>query len=135
MISIEDRMMIHELISLHGHFVDEGRLDELSQVFSPDVIYDLDDFGFGALMGIDAVKNSAISLGDTNPVGHHITNIVLSEGNEENTIYSKSKGIGIKTDGSCGSVIYEDIIKKQSGEWRITYRKVIPRRKPLGGKY
>jgi hypothetical protein len=34
MLSLEDRMAIMELIALHGHLVDDGRLDELSRVFA-----------------------------------------------------------------------------------------------------
>jgi len=134
MISPEDRIIIHELISLHGHLVDDGRLDELGQVFSPNVVYDLQDFGLGKLQGLSAMQESARAMGDANPVGHHVTNVVLTEGEDGHTVNARSKGIGIKSDGSCGSVVYEDVIKKQQGEWRITYRKVIARRAPLGGK-
>jgi hypothetical protein len=32
--SLEDRLAIMELIALHGHLVDNGRLDELNRVFA-----------------------------------------------------------------------------------------------------
>jgi hypothetical protein len=134
MLSGEDRITIHELISLHGHLVDEGNLDELSLVFAPDVIYDLEDFGYGSLTGINSIRDSAIALGDANPVGHHTTNVILSEGENEYTVHATSKYIGIKADGSCGSGTYKDVVEKQDGQWRITYRKVLARLKPLGGK-
>jgi hypothetical protein len=40
-ISTEDRLAIHELISLHGHVVDDGDFSRLHEVFTVDVVYDL----------------------------------------------------------------------------------------------
>ena len=75
----EDRLAISELIALHGHIMDSGELDRLGDLFSPEVTYDLGDFGLGILQGIDAIRNAAIAMGDRNPVGHHVTNIILTE--------------------------------------------------------
>jgi hypothetical protein len=44
----------------------------------------------------------------------------------------QSKGIGIKADGTVGSVVYEDIITRQPDGWKISYRKVTARRAALG---
>jgi SnoaL-like domain len=78
-VSAEDRLAISELIALHGHIVDSAELDRLEDLFSPEVTYDLGDFGLGTLQGIDAIRNAAIAMGDRNPVGHHVTNIILTE--------------------------------------------------------
>ncbi|WP_330346936.1 hypothetical protein [Streptomyces sp. NBC_00582] len=45
-----------------------------------------------------------------------------------------SKGIGINTDGTSGSVTYEDTFVLTGQGWRISYRKVVARRVPLGGR-
>ncbi len=135
MISINDRVTINDLIFLHGHLVDAGELDKLDQIFSPDVIYVLEDFGLGCKKGCDSIIDSALALGNANPIGHRVTNVLLSEGVDENTVNAKSKYIGIKADGTCGSGTYEDIFKKNDNKWQIVYRKVISRRKALGGKY
>ncbi|MFF1292342.1 MULTISPECIES: hypothetical protein [unclassified Streptomyces] len=37
------------------------------------------------------------------------------------------------TDGSCGSVTYEDTVVRTGTGWRVSHRKVSPRRVPLSG--
>jgi hypothetical protein len=37
----------------------------------------------------------------------------------------------ISADGTVGSVVYEDVVRREPAGWRIAYRKVIPRRTPL----
>jgi hypothetical protein len=44
-LSIENRLLIHELLSRHGHLMDRGEFDRLDELFTPDVVYDLTDFG------------------------------------------------------------------------------------------
>lgn len=61
------------------------------------------------------------------------TNIVLTE-LADNQVHARSKGIGIRADGTCGSVTYEDTIVRGEHDWRINRRKIIPHRVPLGGK-
>lgn len=134
MIATEDRLSIYELASLHGHLVDEGRLDELDKVFIDDVVYDLSAFGMGVQQGIEAIREAALALGDNNPIGHHVTNIVIDNFEDDSTVHMRSKGIGIKTDGTTGSVVYTDVIKKHDGEWRIVSRKISLRRKPLSSE-
>jgi hypothetical protein len=132
MISLEDRVAITEVIALHGHLVDDGRLDELNRVFAEDVTHDLTAFGLGIHHGLGSVREAAEALGGANPVGHHVTNIVIVEVTDAHTVVTRSKGIGVRVDGSAGSVIYEDTVTKRDGAWRITYRKIAVRRKPLG---
>ena len=132
MISLEDRSAITELIALHGHLVDDGRLEELNLVFAEDVTHDLTAFGLGVHHGLSGVRHSALALGDANPVGHHVTNIVIVEVKDDDTVVTRSKGIGIRADGTAGSAVYEDTVTKRDGTWCITYRKITVRRKPLG---
>src|SRR6202034_4876506 len=44
----------------------------------------------------------------------------------------RSKGIGVMADGTAGSVAYDDIVTRQPGGWKISYRKVTARRAALG---
>lgn len=46
----------------------------------------------------------------------------------------RSKGIGVNTDGTVGTVTYEDTVVDDGEGWRISHRKVIPRRVPLNGR-
>ena len=132
-LNIEDRTVISELISMHGHLCDEGELDRLDELFTDDVVYDVTDFGQEPLTGVEAIRAAAIALGAANPVGHHVTNIVLTEG-ADGQVHARSKGIGIKMDGTSGSVTYEDTFVLTGQGWRISYRKVVARRVPLGGR-
>jgi hypothetical protein len=121
-----------DLISMHGHLIDAGELDRLDELFTADVVYDVTDFGFGPLEGLAAMRDAALALGAGNPVGHHVTNIVLTEVGEHR-VRALSKGIGINADGTCGSVTYEDVIVRGERGWRIGHRTVLARRAPLGG--
>ena len=132
-LNIEDRTVISELISMHGHLFDEGELDRLNELFTDDVVYDVTDFGQEPLTGVEAIRAAAITLGEGNPVGHHVTNIVLTEG-DGGQVHARSKGIGINMDGTSGSVTYEDTFVLTGLGWRISYRKVVARRVPLGGR-
>jgi ketosteroid isomerase-like protein len=121
----QDRIDINDLINLHGHLTDAGEL------FTADVTYDLDDFGLGSLHGRAALRAAALASGDGNPVGHHVTNVVIT-GIDDRSARVRSKGIGIKADGTAGSVVYDDIVTRQPDGWRISYRKVTARRAALG---
>lgn len=131
MISPEDRIAITELIAMHGHLVDAGHLDRLGEVFTEDVVYDVRPLGAAPIEGLAGLRAAAEALGDRNPVGHHVTNVVLTEGGDD-TVSALSKGLGVGADGSCGSVTYEDEVVRTQVGWRIRRRTVLPRRRPLG---
>ncbi|MER5792055.1 nuclear transport factor 2 family protein [Streptomyces sp. NPDC001980] len=131
-LALEDRLAITELVSLHGHLVDDGSLDRLEELFTADVVYDLTDFGQEPLFGVAAIQEAAWALGAANPVAHHVTNVVVTAW-ADGRVRVRSKGLGIKADGSCGSVSYDDTVVRTSDGWRISHRRVSPRRTPLGG--
>ncbi|TWV38549.1 nuclear transport factor 2 family protein [Streptomyces misionensis] len=130
-LALEDRLAIAELVSSHGHLVDDGCLDRLAELFTVDVVYDLTEFGQEPLHGVAAVREAARALGAANPVAHHVTNVVVSH-SPDGRVRVRSKGLGIKADGSCGSVSYDDTLVRTGDGWRISHRKVSPRRAPLG---
>ena len=131
-LSWEDHVAINELIALHGHLCDSGELDRLDEVFTADVTYDVSDYGFGILRGLASNRAAALALGDRNPVGHHVTNVILTE-QGPGLVHAHSKGIGVTTDGQCGSVTYDDVVVRGEQGWRISERIVRARRVPLGG--
>ncbi|WP_063020931.1 nuclear transport factor 2 family protein [Nocardia niwae] len=131
-LSVEDRLDITDLIARHGHIMDAGELDRMDELFSPGIVYDLTALGLGELRGIPALREAALALGDANPVGHHVTNVLVTA-SETDRVLVLSKGMGIAADGRCGSVTYEDVVVREPAGWRISYRKVVPRRVPLGG--
>ena len=125
-----DRLAIHELLALHGHLFDSGQLDRLDELFTEDVAYDVDAFGGGVLHGVGAIREAAERLGDGNPLGHHTTNVLVVELTDESARVT-SKGIGVATDGSVSTVVYEDVVRRTPGGWRLVSRTVRPRRRPL----
>ncbi|MEU7838035.1 nuclear transport factor 2 family protein [Nonomuraea sp. NPDC049129] len=131
-LSADDRAAITELISLHGHLFDEGEFDRLDELFTPDVVYDATDYGVGSLEGVAAILDAALTLGARNPVAHHVTNVVLTE-LADGKVRARSKGIAIMAGGTCGSATYDDVISYGDQGWRISHRKIIARRAPLGG--
>jgi ketosteroid isomerase-like protein len=128
-----DRTDINDLINLHGHLTDAGKLADYDELFTPDVTYDVSDFGLGPLHGTAAIRDAALALGDANPVGHHVTNIVITPV-DDRTAQVRSKGIGINAGGTAGSVVYDDVVTRQPDGWKISYRKVTARRAALGGQ-
>ncbi|MGW0229848.1 nuclear transport factor 2 family protein [Actinopolymorpha singaporensis] len=128
-LTTDDRLAIHELLALHGHLVDDGALDRLGEVFADDVGYDLTPMGGETLNGIQAIRASALDLGDRNPVAHLVTNIVVAEHDGEVT--ARSKFLGVRRDGSVGSGVYEDVVRRTPDGWRIAHRRVSLRREPL----
>ncbi|MER6514023.1 nuclear transport factor 2 family protein [Nonomuraea sp. NPDC001636] len=126
----QDRTDITDVIHLHGHLTDAGELDRADELFTPDVVYDLDDFGLGSLHGIAAIRAAALAAGDANPVGHHVTNILIMP-IDGRSARVRSKGIGVKADGTAGSVVYDDVLIRQADGWRISRRRVTAGRAAL----
>jgi SnoaL-like domain len=126
----EDREAITRLINQHGFLIDTGQLDQLHEIFTEGVVYDVSDFGGGVINGLEAMREWVLALGDRNPVGHHVTNIVLDEITGE-LVRCLSKGIGITVEGTVRSVTYDDHIERSDAGWRITRRAVKARRSPL----
>jgi hypothetical protein len=125
-----DREAITRLVNQHGYLIDTGQLDQLHQIFTAGVAYDVSDFGGGVIDGLEAMREWVLALGDRNPVGHHVTNIVLDE-ITDGVVRCLSKGIGITVEGTVRSVTYDDHIERSDAGWRITRRTVKARRSPL----
>jgi hypothetical protein len=127
---VEDRLDITELIARHGQLVDAGEMERMGEVFATDVVHDLTDFGMGIVTGLDLFR--APDPGIEHPVGHHVTNTVLTA-LDDGRVRAWSKGIGVRADGTAGSVVYEDLVERRPEGWRIVRRRILVRRVPLGG--
>ncbi len=127
----QDRADITDLINLHGHHADAGDLDAMCGLFTADIVYDVHDLGFGELVGAAAIREATLAVGQANPVGHHVTNIVISP-LDDRSARVRSKGLGINADGRTGSVTYDDTVTHGPEGWRIAQRTVTARRAALG---
>jgi hypothetical protein len=125
-----ERLLIHELINLRGHLVDEGNFDRLAELFTEDVVYDVTALGGGRLLGPAAVAEAARAMGEKNPLSHHVTNVVVTRltGDRATAV---SKGLAVLSDGGTGSVLYRDELIRTRQGWRIAIRTVLPRTRPL----
>jgi len=129
-LNVENRLEIYELLALHGHLMDAGDFDRLDELFTKDFVYDIEALGYGSLQGAEALVEASRALGDDNPLGHHVTNALVI-GGDENEATVRSKGIGILTNGTSGTVIYKDVVRRTATGWRIARRTVLPRPRPL----
>ena len=55
MLTTEDQLALHQLISLYGHIIDERQFSRSHELFTHDVRYDVTDFNAGVHVGIDAI--------------------------------------------------------------------------------
>lgn len=127
----QERIRITDLINLHGHLLDAGDVDGVGELFTPDVVYDVTDFGFGSMHGTAALRDYLLELGQGNPIGNHVTNIVITP-IDERSARVRSKGLGVRADGMARSVVYDDVVTLRPEGWKISHRTVTLRRKALG---
>jgi hypothetical protein len=127
----EDHRAVTDLICQHGHLVDAGAFDRLDELFTADVVYDVSDLGGEPLVGIAAIRDAGLRLGAGNPVGHHVTNVVIDDGDPGGPVTARSKFLGVRGDGTVASGVYEDVIVRTPSGWRIGHRTVVARRTPL----
>jgi len=127
-ITAEDRLAIHDVIASHGHVVDDRDWDRLGELFTDDVVFDLEDYGYGTLRGLAAMRELARAGQDdkAQPLGHHVTNIVIT-GQDRETVRARSKALAVMPDGASGTAVYEDTLRREEQRWRISHRKVTPR--------
>ncbi|OZM81986.1 nuclear transport factor 2 family protein [Pseudonocardia sp. MH-G8] len=126
-LTADDIVAIQQLVALHGHLVDARELHRLDELFAPDAVYDVTAMGQGTIRGVPEFRAVAEAFADDerNPVGHHVTNVVVTEG-VDGTAHVRSKGIGVLRDGRAGSVVYVDRVARTDGGWRIAARQVLP---------
>lgn len=126
-LTTDDIVAIHQLVALHGHIVDGREWDRLGELFTPDAVYDVTALGQGTIRGVEEfrVVSAAFADDERNPVGHHVTNVVVTEGADGGAAV-RSKGIGVLRDGGTGSVVYADRVTRTPDGWRIAARQVLP---------
>jgi hypothetical protein len=125
-----DRLAIHELVSLHGHLADDRRSDDLGLLLTSDASYDVTAYGLGIVRGLDALIELFSSAPGDQPVGHHVTNVVVTADPDlDNRARVRSKGLSVMADGRAGSVVYEDEVVRTTNGWRVSARVVVPSRR------
>ncbi len=113
--------MIHELLALYGHLIDDREFWRLNEIFTVDAEFDLRLYGGTSYSGLDAIIKM-MQESDEHPLAHHTSNIVISIDSE--IVSVKSKGIGVGYKGRVGSVVYRDVLINTDSGWRIQQRSV-----------
>ncbi len=148
-ITAEDRLAIHDVIALHGHVADDRDWDRLDDLFTHDAVLDLEDFGYGTLHGLQAIRDLSRGSQDDKgqPLGHHATNIIVvgqvgqdgqdgqdrqdrqdrQDGQDGEGVRARSKALAVMADGTSGTAVYEDVLRREAHGWRISHRKVVAR--------
>lgn len=137
-LSAEDRLEIQDVIALHGHLCDATRYDRFDEVFTPDLEVDVSDLGLQPLPAGDPSRSrldtyiaAAGRRGHGSTLALHVTNIIIGEDHDGARAWSK--GLTVDQDGSVASFSYEDQFVRTGQGWRISRRKVSPRRQPGHG--
>jgi hypothetical protein len=125
-LTTDDRLAIHELISLHGHLADDRRSTELDQFLTHDAAYDISDFGLGIVTGLADITELWEAAPGEQPIGHHVTNVLVMQ-QEDGVVRARSKGLAVMRNGSTATVVYDDVVVPTAAGWRIAHRKVIAR--------
>lgn len=127
MLTIEDKLAIHDLISLYGHIIDERQVTRTHELFTDDAVYDVTDFNAGCFVGWEQIAQTWRESEGKHPLAHHATNVLITE-DGDGTVRVVSKGIGLRPDGRVGSVTYTDVVVKVAQGWRIRERIAVLRR-------
>jgi hypothetical protein len=123
-----DRLAIHELVSLHGHLADDGRSEDLGLLLTPEASYDVTSYDLGVVRGLPALIELFASAPGTQPIGHHVTNVIVTADPDlDDRASVRSKGLSVMADGRAGTVVYEDEVVRTTNGWRISARTVVPR--------
>jgi hypothetical protein len=123
-LSTQDRVSIQELVSLHGHLVDDRRADDLDLLLTTDAVYQLDAFGLGTVVGLPAIQDLHRRRPGIQPVGHHVGNVLVDQ-RPDGTVSVRSKGFSVMADGTAGTCTYDDIVVRTNDGWRIARRQVL----------
>jgi hypothetical protein len=134
-LTTEDRLQIHELMSLHGHLCDAGAYDRFDLVFTHDLEVDVSDLGYKPVQPSDPSRPRleayiavARRRGPGDVLAMHATNVVVREDGDDARAWSK--GFTVADNGRVASFTYEDQLVRTAQGWRIRHRRVSPRREP-----
>jgi SnoaL-like domain len=125
-LAIADVVELHELLARYGHLIDERVFSRFGEVFVPDVVYDVSDFGVPVIRGL-AELIDFMATETRHPLAHHSTNVLLTL-RADGVVGILSKGIGVRHGGRTSSVTYLDQAVKGPDGWRLTSRKAVLRR-------
>ena len=117
-VAVEDFVGLHQLVALYSHVVDAREWHRTGEIFADDGVFDMSAFGTASVQGPEAIGR--LWAGQTHPIAHHSTNMVV-------TVIAGgwsllTKGFGHWPDRRVGSVIYRDIVRRGEEGYRFASR-------------
>jgi hypothetical protein len=117
-LTIDDQLSIHRLISLYGHVIDERQFSRIGEIFTQDAEYDVRKRGSGIHRGIPAIRR-LWEESKRHPLAHHATNVVIDE-QADGTVEVHSKAVCVHGDGTVHSTTYRQSVVRTGDGWRIS---------------
>lgn len=125
-LDVADRLAIHELAARYGHVIDDRDWDGLATVFTDDALFVMTGFAPDEerYEGLPAIRRM-LETSTTHPVAHHVTNVVVDDGDP---VRLRFKMIGPGPGGRVGSADYRDVVVRGPDGWRIAEHRITLRR-------
>ncbi len=123
MISIQDRIELHELAGRYGDVIDDRDWPALETIFTQDAIFEVVDLV--TMTGLAGIRQYMEHEG-RHPLAHLITNIHVTEHGPQ--VGLRCRGIFpiLSPQGGAGNRVfygsYYDRVVKEPGGWRIAHR-------------
>ena len=118
---VHDIVAIQEVLALYGHVIDEREWSRLDEVFT-------DDHHFHSSTGrvfrsLDELRAYWLGPEVTHPIGHHVTNIIVTPVDED-TASCISKGLYVRAEDQITSAVYRDVVVRTAHGWRLRERRI-----------
>lgn len=134
MIDALDIALIHQLLAMYGHTIDQRRWDEFAELFTDDATIDYRG-GRGDVerSGREAVVAWFVELEDSHPPAHHVTNILVDvHAPPDGPVDVHSKFFAPFTrDGHVPRRLYggdyHDVVVRTADGWKFSHKQCIPR--------
>ena len=126
MLTLEDRLELHELVGRYGDAIDDRAWDRLDAIFTEDAVFEVRGLGI-TMRGLQGIKTFMDEAGDKHPQAHLMVNVYCLE--TGNGVELRSRGIFPEPNPSVtdhSSLLYhgsyyDRVVRTEHG-WRIAHR-------------
>ena len=116
-----DVVALRELVSRYGDVLDARAWEELSTIFTADVVFDVTDIGLPTVRGLDALIEYWDGPRAFHPAAHLITNVYV-EALDVDAGVVRSRLLAVQGDGKVATGCYRDEVVRTPAGWRIARR-------------
>jgi hypothetical protein len=124
-------LVLNNLVQMYALLCDQGRTEELAELFTPDAEWDGSELGYGTAARADAIARHVTAHFDESDPMMHMTGPVLLAAASETEVHGVAWSLATKwVDGEPRALIhfmYEDEFRSLDEAWRF-HRRVLRRR-------